>query len=68
MISHFFTRPFYIESAAQKRKDLREFRLMLIFPRGEIFFNFCDIMCKRLCIFKHIFYTCLNVYSVKHLK
>ena len=34
MISHFFTRPFYIESAAQKRKDLREFRLMLIFPRG----------------------------------
>ena len=34
MISHFFTRPFYIESAAQKRKDLREFRRMLIFPRG----------------------------------
>lgn len=24
MISHFFTRPFYIESAAQKRKDLRD--------------------------------------------
>lgn len=34
MISHFFTRPFYIESAEQKRKDLREFRRMLIFPRG----------------------------------
>ncbi len=34
MISHFFTRPFYIESVAQKRKDLREFRRMLIFPRG----------------------------------
>ena len=32
MISHFFTRPFYIESAAQKRKELREFRRMLIFP------------------------------------
>lgn len=35
MISHFFTRPFYIESAAQKRKDLREFRLMLIFAYCE---------------------------------